>query len=229
MDKMSLLTDLAVGGIIALSIFFSYYRGLVREVFSLAAWIASALVAVDFFPQVQGFVRQFISVDIIADLVAGGVLFVLALIIFSIFAHFIADTVQKSALKRIDRPLGVLFGFVRGAFIVFIAYVALLWAVPSQKFPAWISDARTYPYVKKVSFATLELVSSTFKGTEFADAINQLMKPRNEEVMPSAVEEEIPDDENTSAPVADADTTTGASGYDSDSREDLDQLIEQNQ
>ncbi len=44
--------DAAVLGIMALSCLFAFYRGFVREVLSLGAWIGAGIITIYYFPQV---------------------------------------------------------------------------------------------------------------------------------------------------------------------------------
>src|SRR4029077_17135347 len=51
------------------------------------------------------------------------------------------------ALSPIDRTLGFIFGLVRGAFLVCLAYLLLDVAVQASDRPMWIREAKSGPYL----------------------------------------------------------------------------------
>ncbi len=63
--------------------------------------------------------------DIVADFGTGIVIFVLSLVILSLMSRRISKKVKESPLNAVDRSLGFLFGLLRGALIVCIAYIGL--------------------------------------------------------------------------------------------------------
>jgi membrane protein required for colicin V production len=149
MDQMLNVTDVAVIGILLVSALWAFIRGFVREVLGVAAWLGAAFVTLYGFAYVRPFAHQLISMDFLADVVAGVVLFVVSLILFSVISHAISSQVRDSALSAIDRSLGFVFGLLRGAVIVCIGYLLLKWAVPLQDRPAWVTSARSLPAIER--------------------------------------------------------------------------------
>src|SRR5690606_12415044 len=141
--------DLAVLGVIAISALFAVMRGFVREVLSVAGWIGAALVALYGFTPLRPHARDLLGPSLIADIALGAVLFPFALIVFSLVTHAIAGRVRGSALSAVDRTLGLVFGIVRGAALVCLAYLLLGWAVPAAEHPPWVTGARTLPFVQQ--------------------------------------------------------------------------------
>jgi membrane protein required for colicin V production len=134
------LLILAISGVLALM------RGFVREALGLAAWGGAIWAAVAFFPAAQPHARHFIANPEVADPVAFGAVFVVALIVLSIFAGLVARGVRVSALGGLDRTLGLLFGVLRGAVLVAATYMigALLFAV--GQWPDAVLQARSLPF-----------------------------------------------------------------------------------
>ncbi|WP_439813751.1 CvpA family protein [Zavarzinia sp. CC-PAN008] len=150
--------DAAVLVILALSALFAFFRGFVREVLSVLAWIGAAVVAVALLPVGRPYAAEVITNPAIADAAAGVTIFVIALIIFSLIGGLIASQVQKSAIGPLDRSLGLLFGVARGGLVLCIAYLLITRLDASDKDPEWMQQARSLPLVKAASerlYATL--------------------------------------------------------------------------
>lgn len=137
--------DLAVLAVIALSAVFAFARGFVREALSIAAWIGAALITLYGFNYVNGIVTRFVTTPLLAELIAGAGLFLAALIVLTIVTGSLAGLVQWSALTPIDRTLGLVFGVVRGAVLVSIAYFVIDITLPPNDRPSWLSAARSQP------------------------------------------------------------------------------------
>ena len=159
--------DLIVLLILLLSAGLAFARGFVREVLAIVSWIGAALVtrfavphvspiARDVFdnPTVTDFLRGFgygaEHRDLIADVAGGVVVFVAAMIGFSILSTIIARTVQGSALSAVDRSLGLVFGLLRGGLVICLVYLLLVWLIPDRRdLPVWIEEARSRPLVER--------------------------------------------------------------------------------
>ncbi len=124
------LVDGIVLAVIVLSAILAYARGLVRESLSIVGWIVAALAGFTFAPVVAPIVRELPVLRDVLDtscelaiLAAFAVVFVVALIVVSLFTPLLAGAVQNSALGPVDQGLGFLFGIVRGVLLVVIALV----------------------------------------------------------------------------------------------------------
>ena len=141
--------DLIIIAILALSALLAFMRGFVREVLSIGAWVGAALATIYGFPLAQPYARKYIEVALFADIAAGVTIFVLALIVLTILSHALSKNVRDSALGAVDRSLGLLFGLVRGAVLVCLAYLVMAWAIPQEDRPVWIAQSRTLPLVQQ--------------------------------------------------------------------------------
>ncbi len=124
------LVDGAVLAIVVISSVLAYSRGLVRELMSIAGWAIAAVLAFMFAPAAEPLVRE---IPVLKDLIGtscdlsvlagfAGV-FVVALIVVSLFTPLLAGAVQNSAIGPIDQGLGFLFGVARGVVLVVVALV----------------------------------------------------------------------------------------------------------
>lgn len=139
--------DIAVLTVVAFSGMLGFLRGMVREVFGLAAWAGALFAAVWFFPQMQGLARRSIANPDIADPVAFGSIFLLVVIVLSLIARALSTIVRSSGLGGLDRTLGLVFGLLRGAGIVVAAYIIGAAIDPPDQWPPQVLEARTLPSI----------------------------------------------------------------------------------
>lgn len=142
------VTDGVVILVLGLSALMAFARGFLQEVMSVGAWLGAALTVLFGLPLARPAARALIQPPLLADVVAGGIIFVVALIILSIVTGQIGQRVKTSSLSAIDRSLGVAFGLARGALIVCLTYIAIAWLVPAAEQPAWLREARTRPLIE---------------------------------------------------------------------------------
>ncbi len=139
--------DVVVLAVVAFSGMLGFLRGMVREVFGLAAWVGAGIAAIWFFPQVQGVSRRAIANVDIADPVAFGGVFLIILIILSLLARLLGGAVRKSALGGLDRTLGLVYGLARGAVLFVAAYLIAGAIEPVDQWPNQVLEARSLPSI----------------------------------------------------------------------------------
>ena len=143
------ITDMVVIGVLLLSALLALARGFVREVLSIAGWVAAGFITYFALPHVQKPAEQWVAkkFDIkeamVADVGAGAAIFIAALVVFTIITIIISKRIQESEIGPLDRSLGFLFGLVRGAFVLSLAYLVLIQFIPPKDHPKWIKDARS--------------------------------------------------------------------------------------
>ena len=138
--------DAAALAIVILSAAFSMVRGFVREVLGVFAWIGAALAALRFYPLVQPYVNSVLPMKNLVVYVSMGVVFLVTLIVLSLISALIGGFVRESALSGLDRSLGLVFGAVRGAVIICLAYIALSVGIDQSQWPAPVVNARFLPW-----------------------------------------------------------------------------------
>ena len=143
------IADLAIVGVLLISAVLAFARGFVHEVLSMTAWLGAALAVVFGLPYARPIAHQFISLPLLADVAAGGVIFIVTLLILSLLTRAVSRQVHESALNAVDRSLGFLFGLLRGAVLVCLAYIPVAWLMAPSEQPAWIRDARSRPLVEQ--------------------------------------------------------------------------------
>jgi membrane protein required for colicin V production len=214
------VADIGVIAVLLISALWAFVRGFVRELLGVAAWVGAAFVTLYGFGYVSPYTRQLINIPYAADGVAIVALFVLSLILFSIVSHAISSQVRQSSLSAIDRSLGFVFGLLRGAVVVCIAYLLLEWAMPPpQERPVWITSARSLPAIKRGVGLLEELIPSNLRGRGGAAA-----ERVRQEVDRAAQTKRTLDSLNQPQPQAEP--SRDRPGYSDKERRDLDRVIE---
>jgi membrane protein required for colicin V production len=214
--------DLGVLGVIALSAVFAFARGFVRETLSIVAWVGAALITLYGFNHVYGLVVQFVTMPLLANLVAGAGLFVVGLIVLTIMTGYLARLVHSTSLSPIDRTLGLVFGLARGAALVSLAYLALDVSLPPNDRPGWIRQAKSEPFLAQGADMLRSVLPQSLQIKNAAaadDAQRALERAREAQKAMRAL----------SSPVAPLPAKPGqdqAPNYKSGDRRDMDRLIE---
>jgi membrane protein required for colicin V production len=165
--------DVIVIAIVALSGLFAFVRGFVREVLSIAAWIAAGVVAGYGFTPVQPYARHYIQNAMVADIVCVVGLFILSLLVFSIFVGALSERVRNSGLGPVDRALGLAFGVARAALLLCVTYLVATLAVPSAVWPQWVAEARSRPLLA-AGAASLQALIPTAMLSEGSKALGKI-------------------------------------------------------
>ena len=130
------IVDIIVLAILGISVAFGAWRGLVREVLALVAWVAAFLIANLLAPDAAKLLPRAMANEELRLLVSFVVVFIAALVGLSVLAILASKLVRIIGLGPSDRVVGGLFGLVRGLLVVMIlVLLAGLTTVPRQ--PMW--------------------------------------------------------------------------------------------
>lgn len=217
--------DLAVIVAVLVSGLLALYRGFVKEVLAVAGWIGAGLAALYLFPPVQPLARQYISPNLLADAVAGIGLFIAALVALSLVSHALSARVRDSGLGPLDRALGFVFGLLRGAALVAVAWLVLLWVWPVQDHPPTLREARVVPLLEEGGELLLSLLPEGAEARSRA-AVGRTSGRANDALEGLRAIEQLT--KRPGAPISAPDTVTD-SGYKGDERRALDNLFRSNQ
>ena len=132
--------DYAVLGVMAVSTVWGVWRGLVREVISLAGWVMAFLAANLFAGPLAEALPQSIPRPELRMLVAFVAIFIVTLTLMTLAALLLSKMLKAVGLGGLDRTLGGIFGVARGLLIVMaFALLAGLTSLPLR--PVWKESA----------------------------------------------------------------------------------------
>ena len=198
--------DLILLGVMLISGLLAMVRGFMREVLSIAAWGAAALVTLYSFNKLLPTAKTYFTNDTVAAVVVVAGVFVGTLIIVSVITVRISDMILDSRIGALDRTLGFLFGLARGLLIVVVAYEFFIWLVPDKQRPDWVVGAK--------SRTMLDSTGEWLKGLLPDDPENTILK---------RFKKNKPEDEQTDADQA---APGSGDGYSKPARDSLKKLIE---
>jgi membrane protein required for colicin V production len=157
--------DAVILGIIAVSMLFGVFRGLVREAFSLAGWFAAYLVARLFHAPLEQMLVDVITTPSVRLLVAWGGLFLGTLLLAFITGYMVMSLMDAAGLRGIDRFFGAFFGLLRGLILVL---ALLVMAAPFVAKDAWWREARLPREFMRYERQGRELRSQLYKAAQEA-------------------------------------------------------------
>jgi membrane protein required for colicin V production len=152
--------DYVILGIMAISALIGLVRGFVREVLSLATWVAAIVLALAFSDRVAPQLAKYVEVASMQYVAAFALIFVATLLTGAILQWLVARLVQSTGLSGTDRLVGVVFGGLRGAVVCIVAAIALRPFVADQ---AWWQASTVIPALHSFEADVLRIVSSTGK------------------------------------------------------------------
>ncbi len=162
MDELNVnIADIGIAVILLISALLAFMRGFVHEVLSVGGWIGATFATIYGLPYLRSYVREWIPNVLAADLATGLLIFVSTLVILSLFTRSFSKRIRDSALNALDRSLGFLFGVLRGAILICLAYIGFEIVMPppeqpekgtveeaEELRPEWLLSARSLPLVQ---------------------------------------------------------------------------------
>ncbi len=144
--------DVTVMGVLMLSGLLSFFRGFLREIFSLGTWAGASVITLYAYPTVAAYLAQKLNNPLVANGFASMGTFLAALLCLSIFGAIILKYLKPgNEVGMVDNSLGLIFGLLRGVLLVAIGfYIMSLFLLP-EDYPPWVKDAATKPYVEEVA------------------------------------------------------------------------------
>ncbi len=157
-----LALDIAIGSIIFLSTLIAYFRGIIREFFTLAGlglatyvsykgghllvpglqkWLGAATDSATEKATVLGLLKPTMASYVIAY---GGV-FLLIFVLMIVVRILTTRAIQDAGLGVLDRLIGAAFGFARGFLLVFVVYATCFYLITKDKFPEWAKNSYSVP------------------------------------------------------------------------------------
>ena len=142
--------DSIVLGVFALSSLIAFFRGFLREFLSFGAWVGAAAITIYMFPHSDDMMRHYVKNQKLAAGSGALVTYFVALIVISIINSVILRYVKTGLeVGLLDNFLGLIFGALRGAFIVSFGFLVMSAVVPKSPQPEWLKGSQTRPYLKQ--------------------------------------------------------------------------------
>ena len=125
------------------SMIISFFRGFFREVLGLFAWVGALVFATND-PQIsKSILAKWIESESVLKAVNQLCVFFILLVILLVVAGLLSSILQKIISDNANRILGILFGFMRGLFVVSAFYCVSLYFFPPSKQPPIVSQSKS--------------------------------------------------------------------------------------
>lgn len=249
--EISNFVDIGIVVILLISVAVSFYRGLIREVLTIFGVLGGVLAAVMFGAQLKPYTHQWFGViegkepgklfdlipaNIAADAAAYLMVFVLVFLTLQLASYFLSSSAHAIGLGPIDRTLGVLFGIVRGVFLLGLIYLPFHLILTDDNKKDWFDHSKTIPYIEKVTVWILSYIPTDHPAEDQQhqkDARQKLLEldllgdKRIQPSEESTTHDGEKNDAGTSpSPARDATKSPDAdNGYQKNERRGLDKLI----
>jgi membrane protein required for colicin V production len=142
--------DAVVLSVLGLSALVAFFRGFIRELLSLGAWIGAAIITLYLFPHATDFMKHHMKNEHLAAGAAALGTYIGAFIAISLVNAIILRYVKTGMeVGLLDNFLGLIFGCFRGAFIISLAYLIMMSVISKDNPPEWLKTSFTKDYAQE--------------------------------------------------------------------------------
>lgn len=167
------LFDMIVIAMIGLSALLSFFRGFVREILSLGAWVIASLITLYSFLDVAAMIEPQVSNAVVASGLAAMGTFIASLMLMGIINALLMRILKKGKdVGPLDNGLGLVFGVLRASLLLSFAYFAFSIVTSEDDMPDWIKYAKTRPYVAQGAEAIAKIAPDYLQAIAPATADN---------------------------------------------------------
>jgi membrane protein required for colicin V production len=167
--------DIAILILVGLGAITGFMRGLVQEVFALAAWVLALVAIRNLHTPLTGALLDIVETESGAAVLAFTLLLLIPYAIVKLLSNRLGEASRNSVLGPIDRVLGFGFGAIKGVIIAVMAFSVLalgydtVWGAGGR--PTWITQARAYPFVNAASEELVKLIAERRKQATQSEAV----------------------------------------------------------
>jgi membrane protein required for colicin V production len=127
----------------------------------------------------------------------------------------------------LDRSLGLVFGLVRGAAVVALAYLIFAALFPPEDRPAWVTEARTEPFMAEGAEVLAAILPERWVA-QSVDAADGATRAAGQAIETGKAVQPLAEP-IFKAPVIETKAEPGDPGYKDQERKDLERLIQSSQ
>jgi len=127
--------DIGIIAVIGLSVLTGLFRGFVKELVALCVWILAFWLAFTYCQNLDPWLKSYVK-DQSARTAIGFIIILFAtLLVGGVVNALLSFLLKRAGLSGTDKTLGMLFGFIRGVFIVALIMVAVkMTSLPYQQY-----------------------------------------------------------------------------------------------
>jgi membrane protein required for colicin V production len=163
--------DIAFAAFTLIFVVTAFFRGFVKEIFSLLNWVVALTLSYLLYPYLANLFSSYSDNKLVLDIVAQLIIFIAVFLVMVLSLAGPRDTMQEKMPKIFDRSLGVFYGLIKTLLIfgLFYSITANLYGFllgkendkKNEKMPSWITEAKCHS-ILQLSGETLDPVVKKF-------------------------------------------------------------------
>ena len=135
--------DWIILSILGISVLIGLFRGLISEMLGLVIWATAFWASWAFGPSVASWLAPYLAMPTARTIIGYVVVLMVVLIVGAIIRAIISRILWRTGLSGMDRMLGMVFGFARGALIV--AFMVFLFSLTALVHESWWRQSNLVP------------------------------------------------------------------------------------
>ena len=147
--------DLIIAALVITSAIYGLYRGLIRELISLIAWVLAFFLAILFSPNFANLLDPTWAGETLRLIFSFSAIFVGVLIVSSFIQFVVRKFLSLVGLGSLDRFLGMVFGIARGVVISTILLVLFIELFPTK---SWAENSKVSTYLLAYESLVVDLL-----------------------------------------------------------------------
>ena len=117
--------DIAIIAVIGLSVLTGLFRGFVKELVALCVWILAFWFAFTYCQSLDPWLKSYVKEQSARTAIGFIIILFSTLLVGGVVNALLSFLLKRAGLSGTDKTLGMLFGFIRGVFIVALIMVAV--------------------------------------------------------------------------------------------------------
>jgi len=151
------MLDFIILGLAAFFVVKGFFRGFFREISSLLGIIFGLLIANQYYPNMNTFLKDYIQLEKYLSLISFGLIFVSVLVFFTMLGVFLKFIFKKLLIGWLDKSLGIGLAIVKAVIVSYIVIVILTFFMPSKS--PLITKSKTAHMVTVTYQSMIRLIS----------------------------------------------------------------------
>jgi membrane protein required for colicin V production len=158
------IVDIVIVLLVVLSVIQGFRNGLIESVFSLAGLIAGIAIASWNYQSIGAKLAPMLHIEHHSGPIADAIWFCLialaVMLVAGLVGMLIKSLIHGVGLGWLDRLTGMVFGFLRGAFLVTLCIVTLVAFFPNTR---WLAEAQLASYFSGIVHLTTHMTPEELK------------------------------------------------------------------
>ena len=140
------ILDYIILGLITFFVIKGVFRGVFREISSLAGIIFGIWIGNHYYPQMANLLKVYIPLEKSLPLISFFILFIVVVILFNLSGIFLHHLFKKLLIAWLDRSLGLGLALIKGIIISYLLILLLAIYMPSTS--RLLTESKAAPLVK---------------------------------------------------------------------------------